>query len=241
MRPLLAVALLALLATTGCESTQARAARLATQGAAAFSEKGLDVKKANPDVRIGETTVLEDDNGTAVMAEVRNVSDRPMVDVPLEMDVIDRDPKRPVFQNNEPGLEPGLVQAAYLPPGGKLMWVHDEVYPSGGKARDVKITPGESRGKVPKDVPELDVGKPKLAEDPFDGLYLRGKVKNPSKVEQARVVIFGVARKGDRIVAVGRSGVERLPAGGSKLYRIFFIGNPRGASYEVQAPPTILE
>jgi len=55
-------------------------------------------------------------------------------------------------------------------------------------------------------------------------------------------VISCVARRGGRVVAAGRAIVDRLGAKGTKpqLFRIFFIGNPKGAKLTLFAPPTVL-
>ena len=56
-----------------------------------------------------------------------------------------------------------------------------------------------------------------------------GFAANRSKVEQRKLVIFAVARKGGRVVAAGRAQINRVKPRKRTRYTIFFIGNPRGA------------
>ena len=67
-----------------------------------------------------------------------------------------------------------------------------------------------------------------------------GNVANRSAVEQRRLVVFAVARKGDRVVAAGRAIVERLAPGKSAHFTAFLIGDPRGAELSAAAPPTVV-
>ena len=64
---------------------------------------------------------------------------------------------------------------------------------------------------------------------------------NRSDVEQRRLVVACVARRGGRVVAAGRAIVNRLAPGKSASYHVFFIGDPRGARMTVVAPPTVIE
>ena len=53
-------------------------------------------------------------------------------------------------------------------------------------------------------------------------------------------MIFAVGTKGGRIVAAGRGQIRRVKPGKRARYQIFFIGNPKGASLALSAPPTTL-
>ena len=234
--PLLALA--AALLITGCESTQDKSARLEKTGGAATREKGLRISKESSDVKVTGTAVIADANGAAAVVELRNTTERALARVPLAIDVTDG--ARSLFKNDEPGLEPSLVGVPTLPAGGSLAWVNDEIL-SEGKAKAVKATVGADSGRAPADLPRVEVGRPTLRRDPTSGLAAEGKIVNRSKVLQRELTLFAVARKGERIVAAGRGQVERLKAGKTARYQIFFIGNPRGARIEIAAPPTNLK
>ena len=55
-----------------------------------------------------------------------------------------------------------------------------------------------------------------------------------------RLLLYAVAREGDRVVAAGRGAIEQLKAEPKPLpYNIYFIGDPRGADVTVTAFPTL--
>lgn len=233
---MLAGALLA----SGCQSTQDKSAELEARGGEAFQEEGLKVSRQSRDVRIVSKTVLSDRNGAAVVAVIRNRTERALARVPVAIDVADGR-GRSVFRNDDPGIEPSLAGISLLRPGQTIAWVHDQVL-STGPAKRASVTAGRNRGgAVPPALPEIEVGKAKLVTDPTSGVAAEGEVVNRSDVLQRELVIYGVAWRGGRIVAAGRSQIERLKPGRDATYQIFFIGNPRGARIELAAPPTALE
>ena len=65
-------------------------------------------------------------------------------------------------------------------------------------------------------------------------------MRNRSEVDQRELVLYGVARKGGEIVAAGRAQVRRVKPGGSASFRMYFIGDPRGAELTISVPPTSL-
>lgn len=234
-----AALVLACIALAGCESSQDRSARLAKQGGKAFTRKGLEVKRENPDVKVGRTFVLQDRNGAATVVELRNNSPQRLVNVPISIDVLGAG-RKSVFKNDAPGLEPSLVAAPVLEPNSEFMWVNDQVAAT-GRARSVDVRVGPAPGRAPDKLPELDVVQPKLKRDPVSGDEATGSVTNRSKVEQRALVVYAVARKGVRVVAAGRSAIERLKPGQKLYYHVYFIGDPSGARITVAAPPTVLQ
>lgn len=220
----------------GCQSTQSRSAELAEQGGAVSKEQGLKIARASRDVDVERAVVINDRNGTAAVVELRNTSKRTLVDVPIAIDVLDKG--KTVFSNDAPGLEPSLVGAAVLKPGESLAWVNDQVFAPGSKAQ-AKV--GATSERPPAKLPEIEVGPPKMGGDPTSGIAAEGKVVNRSEILQRKLVIYAVARKGDRVVAAGRGQVERLRPGAGAGYQIFFIGNPEGARIELAAPPTTFQ
>lgn len=239
-RGALALLVLPLLAVSACESTQAKSARLQREGGARLAaERGLDVRSQNPDVKVLATAVVHDENGTAVTVVLRNLARRPLGRVPVAIDVRGGD-GRTVYANDIPGLDPSLVEATGIPAGGELLWVNDQVAANGApKAVDALV--GRERGTAPRELPRIEAGAPRLATDSVTGVEAIGRVTNRSQVDQRRLVVSVVARRGGRVVAAGRAIVARLAAGKSAPYHVFFIGDPRGAQLAVAAPPTVLE
>jgi hypothetical protein len=242
-RPLAAAACAAL-ALSACESTQDRSARLQKEGKAALNEKGLKITKRSTAVDLGDTTLLQDQNGAAVVVEVRNETDRALTNVPIAVDVADRS-GRSIYRNDVPGLEPSLTSIPVLGPKEEFAWVNDQLTALGsaGTVRRAKAEIGVQKAAAPpKEIPELRVGRARLRIDPVSGIEATGYVFNESRtVEQRNVFVHCVARRNGRIVAAGRSRIERIKPGRRGRYHIFFIGNPRGAKLELKAPPVVLE
>jgi hypothetical protein len=169
---------------------------------------------------------------------MRNVTREPLASVPISIDVRGAG-NSSLFRNDEPGLEPTLVGTPLLRPGQRFTWVNDQVN-AADRPRTVRAKVGNPRGKSPARIPAVTLSSPKLEQDPVSGISAVGSVRNKSKVEQRKLVIFGVAWRGKRVVAAGRAQVNRLKPGKHARYTIFFIGNPRGARLTVTAPPTTL-
>ncbi len=237
---LIAAAAVAAVPLTGCESTQDKSARLARKGGTLLhGEKGLVVSAQSRDVRVAETTVIQDENGTAVVVVLRNRSAQPVGAVPLAIDV-QGGGGGSVYKNDTPGLDPSLVEATGLPAHGEVAWVDDQVTASGA-AKRVAARVGVAKGSAPRALPQIALGTPQLQEGDVTGPEAVGLVTNRSQVEQKRLVVFCVARRGGKLVAAGRAIVNRLAPGKHARYHVFFIGNPRGASLSAVAPPTVLE
>jgi hypothetical protein len=238
----LAAAVAALAAGTlasACESTQSKSEKLAKEAKKVIQAKGLTVTRLNPDVSVISTAVIHDANGTAAVVELRNKTSKPLVALPLAIEVTDS-AGRSLFKNNASGLAPSLVQAALIPPRGKLTWVDDQVQVS-ADPHAVKAKVGIPPKATPGTPPEIVVGAPHFETDEISGLAAVGRVTNKSKIAQRKLTIFVVARKGGRVVAAGRGQIDRVKAGRSAPYQVFFIGNPKGAQLTVSAPPTTFE
>jgi len=234
------VAALALLAAgvlvSACETTQDKSAKLAKEAKKLVQAKGLTVTRVNPNVAVVSTSVLKDANGAAAVVELRNKTNKPLVSLPLAIDVTDSAGKS-LFKNNASGLAAALVQAALVPAHGELVWVDDQVQVSTAP-KAVKAKVGLGPSQAPASLPQIVVTKPHFEDDPISGISAVGRITNKSKIDQQKLVIFAVGRKGGRIVAAGRGELDRLRAGKSAAYSIFFIGNPKGAELTLDAPPT---
>jgi hypothetical protein len=222
----------------GCQSTQDRSAEIKRKGLKKLANQhGLVVSRQTPDVRILSTVTLHDSNGSAVVVRMRNLAPRPLVQPPIAVDVEDAAGKS-IYRNDTPGLETSLVQAALLPARGELWWVDDQVQPSGTPAR-AKALVGNAR-QATGPVPRVDLREVHIFIDPVSGVGVKGQAFNRSRIEQPRLVIYCVARKHGRVVAAGRSIIERLRVDKPSRFTVFFIGDPRGAALTLAAPPTAL-
>lgn len=226
------------LAAAGCDSTQEKASRLAASSGEAFEKTGLRVTKENPDVEVVKTWTLTDPNGTAVAVRVRNTTQKRLVGVPIALDVQDA-AKQSVFRNDDPGLDPSLVELPVLRAGETVTWVNDQVVPAGeAKATEAKI--GVQRSVMETEEPRLTLQQIERRSD-ADGAVVTGFVMNKSDVDQRNVVVYGVATKDGDVVAAGRGQVQRVRPGRRAKFNVFFIGDPSEGTLDLAVPATTLE
>jgi hypothetical protein len=243
LRLVVALALAApLVALAACESTQDKSARLAKLAKRQVAARGLSVVQVNPDVRVLGSSVLHDANGTAVALELKNTGSRDLVDLPIAIDVKDAQGKS-LYRNDAPGLDASLVGLPVLRGGQTVWWVDDQVLASGRPA-SVGVKVGRSKaGTSPTGLPKIQLSGVHPLQD-TEGASIVGTIENRSKIVQRRLTVFVVARKGGRVVAAGRAIIDKLDPAPTKKpihFKSFFIGNPRGARYELTAPPTVLQ
>jgi hypothetical protein len=118
--------------------------------------------------------------------------------------------------------------------------VNDQILAT-GKPKTVDVKVGVTQDTLPPNAPQLEASPPKLEVDPVSGVEASGTVTNHSPIQQVKVTLFAVARKGDQIVAAGRGGIKVIKGNGDRPYHIFFIGNPKGADITVTVPATTFE
>jgi hypothetical protein len=236
----LALAVLASLTLTACESTQDKAREVRAQNQQVLaSQVGISVAKPYRDVKVLGTTLLHDQYGDAIVVEVRNESKQALVNLPILIDLRDASGKS-VYRNDLPGLDPALTHIPLLRPGETFDWVNDQLTPS-GTPKSAKVKVGPPQGTAPKTLPEVEVGPPKIEDNP-SGVLAHGEVTNKSQLDQLKLVVYAVARSGGKVVAAGRGQFKNLKAGGNPGdYNVFFIGDPSGAEVTVVAPPSVLQ
>jgi hypothetical protein len=232
-----AALLLSALALAGCESTQAKSARLAKSAKSARVEHGVSVAKLNPDVRVLSTALVQDANGAAAVVELRSGARSPQADLPLALVVRDAAGKT-AYANDAPGLDRTLTHVPLLLPGQRAFWVDDQV--SADKPHDVQAKVGTSATAVPGQLPQLVATGLALDDEP-SGAFTSGTLRNDSGVEQRGLIVYAVAERAGRVVAAGRAGIQRLKAHASATFKVFWIGDPKRASVRVFAPPTVLK
>jgi len=234
-----AALLLGGLLLVACESSQDKNARLKQQGAGLQEEKGVSVGQENPTVKVVEKSTITDANGTAVILRLNSSDPKDQVDVPVIFDLVDAGGES-LAGNSTPGLQRTLTHAMLVPARSKSWWVNDQVFAT-GKPKEVKVQVGKSTTPLPKDLPDFKATPPKLETDPVDGLVAVGKVQNPTATEQRKILVTIVASKGGKPVAAGRGIVAKLKPSKAARYSVFFIGNPKGADFDVATAPTTFE
>src|SRR5262249_32671106 len=119
---ILAAGVVLVTTTTGCESTQDKSAKIASELGPVQQEEGLKITKRSSDLKVVNTTLLSDNAGTAVVVEVHNESDKDLIEVPIAVDVLDVKGKS-VYKNDVPGIDPALAAVPFIPAGGTVDWV----------------------------------------------------------------------------------------------------------------------
>lgn len=237
LAPLLLVALLAVL-VSGCETTREKSARLAASNTFALAEEqGIDVKRANRDIEVTGAEVLTDDFGQAAVVTMTVDADEPQVAVPVELSIADKQGKE-LFRNDTPGLDAALTGPAALPAKGEAFWIYDQLTLAGepGKTEATIGTGKPATGKLP----EFKVTAGDITDD-ADGVMLDGRIKSDGGPLQRKIVIYGLAREGKKIVAAGTAQLEKLPPKRRTRFQMYFVGDPKGAEIDFFVPPTTFE
>ncbi len=152
---------------TACQSSQDKAREIAAQ-AKANAPKPLVITKPSKNVKVENTALIHDQNGDAMVVQLKNESNQTLVNVPILVNV--KDPKgRSVYENNTAGLDFALNHVALIQPHETFYWVNDQLTGQGTKS---KVTVGQPEGKAPsgKLPTYFTVSPPKLGHD-----YLRSE------------------------------------------------------------------
>ena len=233
-----AVVVLAALVLTGCETTAEKSAKLERAAKhVTLAQTGLTITRESTDVNVTGAIFLHSTEGGAAVVTLHNRSNRILRHVPIAIAVRNAQGS-PIYTNSTPGLAPTLVSVALLPPHGALTWIDDQIQ-GAATASSVKARVGAASSTVGA-LPKIDVEGAGLHEDPTNGIGVEGTVVNHSAVGQQELVVYAIARRAGRIVAAGRAVLPTLSAGASMPFQAFFIGDPRGSTLQVTAPPTTL-
>ena len=242
MRPpaaiLIMASAIAAVSLAACESTQTTSDRLSTNAKKLLNAEGLKVTERNKAIKVAGTSVLKDENGIAVVVDMKN-SGKAQGGVPVAIAVKGAGGKE-IWSNSTPGLDRSLITAAVVDRGSSF-WVNNQIQ-AVGKPKKAVAKIGPSDTGVPADPPVIKLSKFQFKSD-ISGVYLAGVVKNTSKLPQKRLVISCVSRSGSTVVAAGRAIIDRLapdPTPKPVLFRVYFIGNPKGGKVQCISPPTTL-
>lgn len=232
--------LLVAAAFAGCQTTQETSREKARAAKGLAKQEKLDLGAANRDVRVDATTLLRDENGVAAVVELRSRARAAQAGVPIALTLDDK-AGRQVYTNTSGGFDDSLVSVPYVPRRARTYWVNNQIVTARPPTK-ASVRIGRPRVAAPAAVPEIELSRARLDRD-NSGVYAGGTIVNRSKITQKRLVITCVARRGGKIVAAGRAIIERLVPGVQKKpvrWRVYFIGNPKGAKLELSAPPTTL-
>jgi hypothetical protein len=228
------------LALGGCESSQEKSVQLEKQAKLARAKnpaqagEGLSIAHASHAVQVVATQALHTSEGTAVVVTLRNVSSHALRDVPIAITVKGAAGST-LYQNNATGLEAALTAVPLLAAGQQFMWIDDQVQAAEAPA-SVSALVGEAQ-QAPTPVPQI-VLTGVHANEESGASGVAGTVHNDSAVAQRELVVYGIARRGTRIVAAGRAVLSEVAAHGSSPFQVLFIGSASGAQVQASAPPS---
>jgi len=236
----LGAVLMLAIALGGCESSQEKSAQLEKQAKLAKAAhpvqaaKGLSIAHASSAVKVVSTQSVHSSEGTAVVVTLRNLSTHPLRDVPIAITVKGAGGST-LYQNNTAGLEAALTEVPILQAGAQFEWIDDQVQAAEAPA-SVSVLVGEAP-QAPATVPQIALtGVHANEEGGSSGVA--GTVHNDSAVTQSELVVYGIARRGGRVVAAGRAVLSKVAAHGSTPFQVLFIGSAAGAQVEASAPPS---
>jgi hypothetical protein len=229
---------------SACESTESESAKLGREGAKLIAGTGtVGLGGVNRAVHVGQVALVQGAGRTAAVVQLTNTGSGAQSDVPVLIDV--RSPAgTSLYRNDVQGLEPSLQQMPLLRAHASAWWVDDQVLAS-GKPGSVKVRVGDAKGRLftasaLSASPGVQVSATSLGSD-VAGPYLAGDVVNHTGVAQHNMPIFAVALRGGRVVAAGRALVPNLAAapGRPTGFRIYLVGSPAGAHFELTPAPTV--
>lgn len=233
--------LVALPGCLGVETTQEKSARLAKENKGLLKvDKGLQVGKKNPDVKVIAKAVIQDPTGIAAVVRVKNTGPTQTA-VPVLIDVLGKGGKK-LYSNDIPGLDDSLTKIPVLQRGETFTWINNQITAT-GKARSLRVKIGTGK-TAPKGAagPRTTLTALELGRD-ADGAYVQGKARNTTMTLQKRLTVFCIAVDGGTVRAAGRSVIDKMPPKTARKptrFNAFFIGKPGGARVQCTAPPVIL-
>jgi hypothetical protein len=87
--------------------------------------------------------------------------------------------------------------------------------------------------------PNIAVTGVHIAEN-SSAVNAEGAAVNRSSVAQQELVVFAIDLCAGKMLAAERAVLPNASANSSTQFQVVFIGNPKGASLQVSAPPTTL-
>jgi hypothetical protein len=234
-----AVALLALGALTGCDSTQQKNGRAELKAKRELGSRKLPVPaRGNPHVRVVRAALVRGKAGSgAIVVKLRGTGPKPLTDVPIAVGIRGSD-GRSRLVNAKRHLNWFQTHVPAIPAGGTVTWVYKGA--RGVKAGDrafakVGVPPRPALSSA-SSLPEIDA-----APAPGHAAKRRVSVENVSDVPQYGLQVYAFAQQGGRYVAAGKTEIEHLGTGQRVTVAVPLTGSVRKRPLRVEAIPTMFE
>jgi hypothetical protein len=236
---LTAAALASVLA--GCVTTQEKNSwKLLVNARTLASQKAVHVTRENPGVRVRSVQLVRDRRGivTAVAARLRNLTERPLTDLPISVGVLASKHAR-TYLNRRANLDYYDSHVPAIAAGAATIWV---LPVTAKQAKDLRGAPFAVVGRATtppsttvQQLPEIGA----VAQGGESGSRLRVSVDNHSGLPQFGVQLYAVAVRGGQFVAAARKSIRDLDGGASAIVDVTLPGNSAHGSVQLSAPPTI--
>jgi hypothetical protein len=226
---------------SGCVTTQQVASRAQLVDARIrASQAPLRDTGRNPEVRVAGLSLVRARQGTAIVAELRNVSTHALTDLPVLVGVTTR-AGRKLSLNRAANTDYFDTHVAAIAAGETVTWVFTSqrrLATAGAPFADV----GPSQLPQPEvgDLPQLDV-KPATGAPGTAAQTLSLSVANLSGVPQYGLPVYAVATRRGRVLGAGRATVAHLGTHGVGRVRLALLGSQAGAAVRLSALPTIFQ
>jgi hypothetical protein len=227
-------AILTVTALTGCVTTQRESARLGLVAARTIaSSHSVLVRRANPAIRV--TGIWRVGSGALVVG-LRNLSVRPLTDVPISVGLT-VSPHRRVLLNRAPNLDYFSTHIPAIGAGATVQWVFA---PGHGIASGRPFAVVGEAGSPPagnvETLPQIEVSAVGSGSE-----RLRVSVVSHSRIPQYNLPIYVTAARRGRPVAAGTAIVKHIGTLGRTVLTLKLMGSLRGATVHGFALPTIFE
>jgi hypothetical protein len=226
---------------SGCVTTQQVAARARLVDARIrASQDPLDVTATNADVRVAGLSLVRASHGTAVVAELRNVSTHPLTDLPVLVGIRTRTGAR-ISLNHAANTDYLDTHVVAIAPGETVTWVFTSqrrLAVAGAPFVDVG-TSQLSESEV-EHLPQIEV-KPATNASATAGHNLSLSVANLSGIPQSSLPVYAVATRRGRVLGAGRATVGHLGTHDVGRVRLTLLGSQSSAVVRLSALPTIFQ
>jgi len=240
VRPALVMALLALFAFAGCDSTQSKNARAELQAKRELASRKLPgVTRGNPSVRVERVALVRGrEKGTAaIVVDLRGTAAKPQTDVPIAVGVRGRD-GRARLVNAKRHLEWFQTHVPAIPARGTVTWVF-----KGARGIEAGDRPFAKVGRPTRPALSAASSLPRIdaSAERTGRTTARVVVENSSDVPQYGLQVYAFAKRGGRYVAAGKTQVEHLGTGQRATVSVPLTGAARKRPLRVEAIPTIFD
>jgi hypothetical protein len=226
---------------SGCVTTQQVAARARLVDARIRASQGpLEVTATNPEVRVAGLSLVRAPHGTAVVAELRNVSTHPLTDLPVLVGIRTRTGRR-ISLNHAANTDYLDTHVVAIAAGETVTWVFTSrrrLTAAGTPFVDVG-TSQLSESEVTH-LPQITVKPAAIASTPT-AHTLSLSVANLSGIPQSSLPVYAVATRRGRVLGAGRATVSYLGTHGVGHVRLSLLGSQSSAAVRLSALPTIFQ